>query len=269
MMKVVNVEVIIKRSQSLFPNIPSGPPLNDRLSDSFLPKTNDERLQFLDRLSDLLNGGNSNWPSNSITGGKYTEMLQRIAADVQNEFIALLDRIDPLNLELLENEAVVCFKTLCLLRTVDCGGFICNVMHYIRCASSLTEIEVSHGCDPSLQLQELKSRLSAELKHYESASQHRSEKLNAYGASQGRLQVLSQNAARFREMLSQIEGEIAQCQAGSLELERCLVEVNQEVKKSRESLEAATREVKEVEDREMKRAAAKDALEKARSGLRQ
>ncbi|KAK4797635.1 hypothetical protein SAY86_029961 [Trapa natans] len=187
---------------------------------------------------------------------------------VKNKFITILDHINPFNLELLRSEAEKCFKILCRLHTVDSGKFIYRVMHYIECASSLANMESSCVPYPSTPLQELKDQCRVKQRGHEDISQLYSQKINAYNTSQGRLKVLLQDAARFRDMLSQTEREIANCEVESLELEMCLKDIKQKVEWSKKSLEAMTREVWEAEDRERKRSAAKDALEKARSQLR-
>ncbi|XP_031380587.1 uncharacterized protein LOC116195494 [Punica granatum] len=267
-----NMAVTDYRRPDLLMDVPSGPGPRDCLSggfphDSCPKKTDDGQVtQLLVWLAQLLNGGTINQLPSFRCGGKYMDIFQRTAADVQDEFIAQLDCIDPLDLDLLRNEAVVCFATLGLLHAHECREFICRVMHYIECASSLAKIQRSVD---SLQLEALRDRHLEEQKHYEDLSRLHIEKLKACSASEERCRVLKETADWYRKMLSEIERDIARSEAESSELARCLVKVNQEVNKSGKSVETVAREVEEAQRKEMERAAARDALEKAKSLLRQ
>ncbi|KAA8530049.1 hypothetical protein F0562_004758 [Nyssa sinensis] len=203
-------------------------------------------------------------PANIITES-ILEAFQQAAVRIEIALITLLKSMDFRDHESMVREANSTFAALeCL--SIDYQPFREQVKEFIYCAALLGAIEM---CICSSE--EIVEQYKLKKLQLDNISRLHAEATDALKASNERLQLLREKACHVKDLLIQIETEMSCCQAENVDLGARIAQISEDMFESKKSLDFASKEVEanlEVsEEREVKREAAKVALEKARSQL--
>ncbi|KAI9177523.1 hypothetical protein LWI28_016298 [Acer negundo] len=191
---------------------------------------------------------------------QFQKRLEQAALHFQNEFVTILNRIDPSNPDTMTKEANKFFSNLDRVQLpIDYEPFSRRVGEFIESASRLARIEKSICKDCSLE--ELTELYNDKKVRFDDLSKAHDEAVAAFANSSQRHRSLQEEASRLRDMLLLIESQSSCCEAETSE-RKIRVDAICKVKlESKKRMEEAKEMLKLREQREEERCAAKAALE--------
>ncbi|KAK4846779.1 hypothetical protein QYF36_021850 [Acer negundo] len=191
---------------------------------------------------------------------QFQKSLEQAALHFQNEFVTILNRIDPSDPDTMTKEADKFFSDLDRLKLpIDYEPFSRRVREFIESASRLARIEKSICNDCSLE--ELTELYNGKKERFDDISKAHDEAVAAFANSSQRHQSLQEEASRLRDTLLLIESQLSCFEAETSE-RKIRVDAICKVKlESKKHMEEAKEMLKLREQREEERCAAKAALE--------
>ncbi|TXG54970.1 hypothetical protein EZV62_020226 [Acer yangbiense] len=199
---------------------------------------------------------------------QFQKRLEQAALDFQNEFVTILNKIDPSDPDTMTKEANKFFSNLDQVQLpIDYEPFSRRVREFIESASRLAGIEKSICKDCSLE--ELTEIYNGKKVWFDDISKAHDEAVAAFANSIQRHQSLQEEASRLRDMLLLIESQSSCCEAETSERKIRVDAISKVKLESKKCMEEAKEMLKLREQREEERCAAKAALEQARIQLQQ
>ncbi|KAK2665978.1 hypothetical protein Ddye_004552 [Dipteronia dyeriana] len=191
---------------------------------------------------------------------QFQRSLEQAALHFRNQFVTILNRIDPSDSDTMTKEANTFFSDLDRVQLpIDYEPFSRRVREFIESASRLAGIEKSICKDCSVV--ELTELYNGEKVRFDDISKAHDEAVAAFSNSSRRHQSLQEEASRLRYMLLRIESQSSCCGAETSE-HKIRVDAISKVKlDSKKRMEEAKEMLKLREQREEERRAAKAALE--------
>jgi len=215
--------------------------------------------------SGLLRDGLHEGSSMSVT---ILQAFEKLAHQIRDKLITLLDSMDPRDHEIMLKEAGCAFAALDHLQ-VDYGLFRMRVTEYINQATSLAHVE--RAINEDTYSEDILRRYNNEKSRYDEIWDAYHNANVAYIASSEKLSALRTNASYFRDTLAEFETQLACYEVDNARHRYHLYQISKTLSECKDSLQAAFREASEVlklhEKREIERSAAKAAFEKARAQL--
>lgn len=205
----------------------------------------------------------------SVMKGAISGGFATLARDLQNQLLSLLESTDCDEHNSMGREARITFAALDQLQ-IGCQPFRERVEEFIKCASTLAEIEGSIRNDrTSYELQEI---YNWKKNHFDDISHDYHEAKADLETSRERLQSLREEASHVRDMLFQVETELSCIVVENQYHETRFVQISKELMESEQAYQvafvAAEEALKIFEQKKEEKNAAESAFKKARVELR-
>ncbi|GAB2284062.1 hypothetical protein Dimus_018539 [Dionaea muscipula] len=204
----------------------------------------------------------------TVMAGTISRAFDQLGASIMDNLTTLLESMSPKDHQKMSDEAAVTFKSLTSLG-VNFKIYSDRVTGYIERAKHLAEIEEAMSKEQSSA--ELMARCNSEKSRYEDLSRAHSQEMSAFLASTERLQTIRQEACCLKDLLQEVEIELACREAERADIQARVVSVWEKLLESKNSWEKASEEaaqaLKQAEEREIELSAAKAAFDKAKAQL--
>ncbi|GFP98056.1 hypothetical protein PHJA_001949700 [Phtheirospermum japonicum] len=191
------------------------------------------------------------------------------AMHLQNDFLALLDKMDVTEHEAMTRAAQATFAALDRL-LFDHRDFKGHAEEYIHCATSLAEIERSMPGDESQR--KLIEHCSSERRKLDEINSVHAKAVDSVNNNRKRLKLLQEEVSSTMDWLFQIEAELSCCEVEMRSMEGELENISRNKEDLEEKYVTAANELERlkelIERKEAERDAVKAAFERAKESLR-
>ncbi|GAB4848610.1 hypothetical protein Ancab_003316 [Ancistrocladus abbreviatus] len=205
----------------------------------------------------------------SIMAGTISQAFDQLGTRIKANLITLLLSMDPSDHKKMRDEVDATINTL-ISQQLDHEIFYERVKGYIKQAEWLAKINEAKGSDMSEE--ELIEQYYAEKSRFHEISRAHSGAVEALAACSERLQSARKDESYLKDLLLEVEMELASCEAETAGLQARVVQITEKMSDSKKSFESASRAAAEPlmrsEQREIELSAAKAAFEKARAQLK-